>query len=128
MLELEAEILRQQQEIRRYRQPHPGGNVRNKQHKLPGAQIAEGNRACSNSPSSLLWTPPKQAAHHVQFRLGLETTGTNEGRHLAMEARNNLRRRSRGEEARRQRGAKVWKEEGKCGKVTAVRGSALNEA
>ena len=43
MLELEAEILEQQQEERRNRQPHAGGNVRNKQHKFPGAQIAEGN-------------------------------------------------------------------------------------
>src|SRR6185312_14505151 len=128
MLELEAEILQQQQEERRNRQPHAGGNVRNIQLKFPGTQIAEGNRACSNSPGSLLWTPPKQAAHHVQFCLGLETMGTNEGRHLAMEARNNLRRRARGEEARRQRGAKVWKEEGECGKITAVCGSALYEA
>src|SRR6185437_16134489 len=120
MLELEAEILQQQLEERRNPQPHAGGNVRNKQHKFPGAQIAEGNRACSNSPGSLLWTPPKQAVHHVQFRLGLETTGTHEGRHLAVEARNNLRRRARGEQARRQRGAEVWKEEGECGKVTAA--------
>src|SRR6185436_19143435 len=107
MLELEAEILQQQQEERRDRQPQAGGNVQNKQNKFPRAQIAEGNRACSNPPGSLLWTPHKQAAHRVQFLLGLETTGTNEGRHLAVEARNNLRRRARGEEARRQRGAKV---------------------
>ena len=45
-----------------------------------------------------------------------------------LEVRNNLRRRARGEEARRQRGAKVWKEEAECGKVTAVCGSALYEA
>jgi len=78
MLELEAEILQQQQEERRNRQPHAGGNVRNKQNKFPSAQIAEGNRARSNPPGGLLWTPPKQAAHHVHFRLGLETMGTNE--------------------------------------------------
>ena len=128
MLELEAEILQQQQKERGDWQPQAGGNVRNKQHKFPGAQIAEGNRACSNPPGSLLWTPRKQVAHRVQFLLGLETTGTNEGRHLAMEARNNLRRSARGEEARRQRGAKVWKEEDECRKVTAECGSALYEA
>ena len=59
MLQLEAEILQQQEEERRNRQPHAGGNVRNKQHKFSDAQIAEGNRACSNSLGSLLWTPPK---------------------------------------------------------------------
>ena len=100
MLELVAEILQQQQEERRDRQPQAGGNVRDEQHKFPGAQIAEGNRACSNPPGSLLWTPPKQVAHRVQFLLGLETMGTNERCHLAMEARNNLRRRARDEEAR----------------------------
>ena len=125
MLELEAEILQQQQEERRNRQPHAGGNVQNKQHKFPGAQVAEGNRACSNSPGSLLWTPPKQAAHHAQFRLGLETTGMNEGRHLAMEARNNLRRRARGEEARKQRGTRAWKEEDECEKEVAFSGTVL---
>src|SRR6185437_7868598 len=114
MLELEAEILQQQQKERGDWQPQAGGNVRDKKHKFPGAQITEGNRACSNPPGSLLWTPPKQEAHRVQLLLGLETTGTNEGRHLTMEVRNNLRRRARGEEARRKRGAKVWKEEGDC--------------
>src|SRR6185312_13599673 len=104
MLELEAEILQQQQEERRDRQPQAGGNVRNKQHKFPGAQIAEGNRACSNPPGSLQWTPPKQVAHRVQFLLGLETTGTNEGCHLAMEARNNLRGRARGSKAKGRKG------------------------
>src|SRR6185437_13301413 len=128
MLELEAEIRQHQQKERGDRQPQAGGNVRDEHHKFPGAQIAEGNRACSNPPGSLLWTPPKQAAHRVQLLLGLEMMGTNEGRHLAMEARSNLRRRARGEEAQRQRGAKVWKEEGECGKVTAVCGSALYEA
>ena len=128
VLELEAEIFQQQQEERRDRQPQVGGNVQNKQHKFPGAQITEGNRACSNPSGSLLWTPPKKAVHRVQFLLGLETTVTNEGRHLAMEARNNLRRRARGEEARRQRGAKVWKEEGECGKVTVACSSTSYEA
>jgi len=78
MLELEAKILQQQQEERRNRQPYAGGNVRNKPLKFPGAQIAEGNRACSNPLGSLLRTPPKQAAHRVQFLFGLETTGTKE--------------------------------------------------
>jgi len=45
-----------------------------------------------------------------------------------MGARNNLRRRARDEEARKQRGAKVWKEEGECRKVIAVCGLALYEA
>jgi hypothetical protein len=45
-----------------------------------------------------------------------------------MEVRSNLRRRARGKEVLRQRGAKVWKEEGECGKVTAVCGSSLYEA
>ena len=67
MLKLEAEIFQQQQKERGDRQPQAGGNVRDKQHKFPGAQIAEGNRACSNPPGSLLWTPPKQAAHRVPF-------------------------------------------------------------
>jgi len=125
MLELEAEILQQQQKERGYRQPQAGGNVRDEQHKFPGAQIAGGNQACSNPPCSLLWTPPKQAAHRVQLLLGLETTGANEGRHLAMEARNNLCRRARGEEARSQRGAKVWKEEGECEKDAAFNGTVL---
>ena len=107
VLELEAEVFQQQQQERRDRQPHAGGNVRNKQHKFPGAQIAEGNRACSNSPGGLLWTPPKQAAHCVQLLLSLETTGVSEGRHLAVKGWSNQRKRAREEEARRQRGAKV---------------------
>ena len=101
VLELEAEIFQQQQQERGDRQPQAGGNVRDKQHKFPGAQIAEGNRTCSNPPSSILCTPPKQAAHCVQVLLSLETAGTSKGCHLAMEARSNLRRRARGEEARR---------------------------
>ena len=56
MLKLEAEIFQQQQKERGDRQPQAGGNVRDKQHKFPGAQIAEGNRACLNPPGSLLRT------------------------------------------------------------------------
>jgi len=48
-----------------------------------------------------------------------------EGRHFAVEARNNLRRRARGEEARKQRGAKAWKEEGECEKEAAFSGTVL---
>ena len=116
MLELEAEILQQQHEERGDRQPQASGNVRDKQHKFPGAQIAEGNRACSNTPGSLLWTPPKQAVHRVQLLLGLEAMWTSKGRHLAMEVRSNLRRRARGEETRRQMGAKVGRKKGNAEK------------
>ena len=48
MLELETEIFQQQQKERGDWQPQAGGTVRNEQHKFPDAQIAEGNRACSN--------------------------------------------------------------------------------
>ena len=59
------------------------------------------------------------------FRLGLETAGKDEGRHFAMEARNNLCRRARGEEARKQRGTRAWKEEGECEKGAAFSGTVL---
>ena len=128
MLELEAEILQQQQEERRDRKPQAGGNVRNKQHKFSRAQIAEGNRACSNPQAVSCGLHPSRRRTVFSSSSVWKRRGTNEGCHLAVEARNNLRRRARGEEARRQRGAKVWKEDGECEKVTAVCGSALYEA
>ena len=57
MLKLEAEIFQQQQKERGDRQPQAGENVRDEQHKFPGAQIAEGNRVCSNPPGSLRLAP-----------------------------------------------------------------------
>jgi hypothetical protein len=51
--------------------------------------------------------------------------GIDEGRHFAVEARNNLHRRARGEEARKQRGTRAWKEEGECEKEAAFSGTVL---
>ena len=122
VLELEAEVFQQQQQERRDRQPHAGGNVRDEQHKFPGAEVAEGNRACSDPPAGLLCAPPKQAAHRAQLFLGLETAGMNKEGHFDVEVWSNLCERAKG------KGCKGWKEEGECGKVTAVCGSSLYKA
>jgi len=42
-----------------------------------------------------------------------------------MEPRSNLRRRARGEEARKQRGTRAWKKEGECEKEAAFSGTVL---
>ena len=87
MLKLEAEIFQQQQEEGGDRQPQAGEDVRDEQHKLPDAQVAEGNGACSNPPSSLLCTPPKQAAHCPQLFFSLETAGMSKGCHFSKEVK-----------------------------------------
>src|SRR6185312_376716 len=122
VLKLEAEVFQQQQE-RRNRQPHAGGDVRGEQHKLPCAEVAKRNRACSDPPAGLLCTPPEQPAHRVQLFLGLEAAGMNKGCHLSVEVRSSLRGGARGKEGSKAKGRKGWKEEGECGKVTAVYGS-----
>ena len=124
---LEAEIFQQQEEEGGDWQPQAGGDVRGEQHKLPGAQVAEGSRACSDPPTSLLSAPPQQAAHCVQLFFSLETTGMSKGCHLTMEVKQSTRG-SKGRGSSKAKGRKGWKEEGECGKVTAVCGSSLYEA
>ena len=49
--------------------------------------------------------------------------GMSKGCHLSVEVRSNLRGGTWGKESSKAKGRKGWKEEGECGKITAVRGS-----
>jgi hypothetical protein len=75
VLKLEAELLQHQQEERRDRQRQPTRDVGDKQHELPGGEIAEG-RGAGADPSGVQWcAPSEQVAHQVERTLGLETLG-----------------------------------------------------
>jgi hypothetical protein len=77
VLKLEAELLQQQQEERRDRQRQPAGEVGDKEHELPGGEIAEG-RSVGADPSSERRRPPsEQVAHQVECLLRLEALGMN---------------------------------------------------
>jgi hypothetical protein len=75
VLKLEPELLQQQQEERRDRQRQPIGDVGDEQNELPGDEIAEGDGAGVDSFGEPRCAPPKQAAHQVERRLGLEAVG-----------------------------------------------------
>jgi hypothetical protein len=75
VLKLEPELLQQQQEERRDRQRQPAGDVGDEQNELPDGEIAEGDGAGADSSGKPQHAPPKQAAHQVERRLGLEAVG-----------------------------------------------------
>ena len=81
VLKLKPEILQQQQEEGRNRQPQSGENVRDEQHELAGLQIAERKTARLNPPGKLGGRPPKHTAHRIQTLLGLVAARTAKGRH-----------------------------------------------
>jgi hypothetical protein len=75
VLKLEARLLQQQQEERRDRQHQPAREVGDKEHELPGGEIAEG-RGAGVDPSDERWrAPSEQVAHQVECHLRLEALG-----------------------------------------------------
>jgi hypothetical protein len=67
-------LLRQQQEERRDRQCQ---HARNEEHELPSGETAEGDGTGADPPIERWPAPSKQAAHHVERPLSLETLGMN---------------------------------------------------
>jgi hypothetical protein len=75
VLKLEVELLQQQQEERRDRQHQPAGEVGDKEHELPGGEIAEGRGAGTDPSGERRRAPSEQVAHQVECLLGLEALG-----------------------------------------------------
>jgi hypothetical protein len=63
------------QEERRDRQRQPVGEVGDKQHELPGGEIAEGSGVGADPSGVHRRAPSEQVAHQVERPLRLETLG-----------------------------------------------------
>jgi hypothetical protein len=66
VLKLEAELLQQQQEERRYRQRQPVGELGDEEHELPGGEIAEGSGTGVDPSDEHQRAPSEQVAHQVE--------------------------------------------------------------
>jgi hypothetical protein len=70
----EVVLLRQQQEERQDRQRQHAGN---EEHELPSGETAEEDGTSADPPAECWPAPSKQAAHHAERPLSLETLGMN---------------------------------------------------
>jgi hypothetical protein len=75
MLRLEAKPLQQQHEERRIRQRQTAGEVGDKEHELPGGEVAAGRGVDIDLSGERRHTPSEHVTHQVECHLGLEALG-----------------------------------------------------